>query len=68
VGLISEFKTKTPLGTPVNAANSPTILALVMYSPYLRVTIQPATIIPLIALVSDIKGVCKADVTFQITK
>lgn len=28
---------------------------------------QPATIIPLIALVSDIRGVCKAGVTFQIT-
>lgn len=29
---------------------------------------QPATIIPEIALVSDISGVCKAGETFQITK
>lgn len=28
---------------------------------------QPATMIPEMALVSDISGVCKAGVTFQIT-
>lgn len=39
-----------------------------MNSPFFIVTIQPATMIPLMALVSDIKGVCKAGVTFQITK
>jgi len=30
-------------------------------------SMQPTTMIPLIALVTAIKGVCKAGVTFQIT-